>query len=111
MRRVITDYDSDWSPAFRPFDSHERLDSDAKQSAAHSLAFVLFHLKSLIQRNDIESVLKLLDEGLEEVFLHTDVFHLNKQLFMKYIEGNLPPETEPLHILNRALNQKGLSTL
>jgi hypothetical protein len=111
MSKVITDYDSDWSPAFRPFDSKEFLDSDAKQSVAHSLAFVLFHLKRLVQRNDIESVLKLLDEGLEEVFLHTDVFHVSKQLFMKYLEGNLPPEAEPLQILNRALNQKGLSTL
>lgn len=108
MRKIFTDYDSDFAPSFQVFDSEQFLDSEAKQGAAHSFAFVLFHLKQLIQRNDIEGALKLLDEGLDEIFVHTDIFHLNKKLFMEYLTGNLKPEQEPLYLLNRALRlEKG----
>jgi hypothetical protein len=103
MSKPITDYDSDWSPAFRAFDSEEFLDSNAKQSAAHSFAFVLFHLKQLLQKKDIESALNSLEEALDEVFLHTDIFHLNKKLFLQYLEGSLRVEDEPLHFFKRAL--------
>ena len=106
MRRIFTDYDSDFAPAFQVFDSEQFLDSDAKQGAAHSLAFVLFHLKQLIKRNNIESVLALLDEGLNEIFPYTDIFHLNKKLFMEYLTGDLKPDKEPLYVLNRALGHE-----
>lgn len=106
MRKIFTDYDSDFAPAFQVFDSEQFLDSDAKQGAAHSFAFVLFHLKQLIKRNDIESALELLDEGLAEIFPHTDIFHLNKKLFMEYLTGDLKPGQEPLYVLNRALRNE-----
>jgi hypothetical protein len=88
------------------FDSETFLDSNAKQLCSVSLAFMLFHLKTLVTTRQNEKAVELLNDGLDQVFLCTDVFHLTKKRFLAFLTGELKPEEEPLHLLNRGLSQR-----
>ena len=100
--KVVTDYDSDWSVCLQPFDSETLLDSKEKQECSVSLAFMLFHLKALVTTRQNAKAVELLNDGLDHVFLSTDVFHLTKKRFLAFLTGELKPEDEPLHFLHRA---------
>ena len=100
--RVVTDYDSDWAVALQPFDSEAFLDSTDRQKCSVSLAFMLFHLKTLVTTRQNEKAVELLNDGLDHVFLYTDVFRLTKKRFLAFLTGELKPKDEPLHFLNRA---------
>ena len=104
--KVITDYDSDWAVCLQPFDSETFLDSNGKQICSVSMAFMLFHLKTLVTTRQNEKAVELLNDGLDQVFLCTDVFHLTKKRFLAFLTGNLKPEDEPLHLLSRGLSQR-----
>lgn len=97
--KVITDYDSDWAVCLQPFDSETFLDSKDKQLCSASMAFMLFHLKTLVTSRQNEEAVELLNDGLDHVFLCTDVFHLIKERFFAFLTGKLKPEEEPLHFL------------
>lgn len=97
--KVITDYDSEWAVCLQPFDSEMFLDSHDKQLCSVSLAFMLFHLKTLVTTRQNEKAVELLNDGLDQVFLCTDVFHLTKKRFLAFLTGELKPEEEPLHLL------------
>lgn len=101
MSKPITDYDSDFAPAFVVYNSASLVDSTNKQHAAHSLSFVLFHLKQLLVANEPARAIELLEDGLSELFPHTDVYHLCRARWFEYLEGNLKPEQEPLYLLTR----------
>jgi len=100
--KIVTDYDSDWAAALQPFDSEMFLDSIDKQVCAASMASMLFHLKTLISSRQNAKAVELLNDGLDHVFLFTDVFHLTKTRFLAFLTGELKPEDEPLQFLNRA---------
>jgi hypothetical protein len=97
--KVVTDYDSDWAVCLQPFDSEAFLDSNDKQLCSVSLAFMLFHLKTLVTTRQNEEAVELLNDGLDQVFVFTDVFHLTKERFLAFLTGKLKPEEEPLHFL------------
>jgi len=69
MTKTSTDYDSDWSVCLQPFDSETFLDANAKQLCSVSMAFMLFHLKTLVTTRQNEKAIELLDDGLDYVFL------------------------------------------
>lgn len=104
--KVITDYDSEWAVCLQPFDSAMFLDSNAKQLCSVSMAFMLFHLRQLVTTRQNERAVELLNDGLDEVFLCTDVFHLTKKRFLAFLTGELKPEEEPLHFLKRSHDKR-----
>lgn len=103
--KVITDYDSDWAVCLQPFSAETFLDSNDKRLCSVSLAFMLFHLKTLITARQNEKAVELLNDGLDQIFLCTDVFHLAKKRFLTFLTGELKPEDEPLHLLKRVLSE------
>jgi hypothetical protein len=106
MSKIFTDYDSDWSLCLQPFDSETFVDSNGKQLCATSMAFMLFHLKQLVTTRQNEEALELLNDGLDHIFLCTDVFHLTKKRFLAFLTGELKPEEEPLRFLKRAMSHE-----
>ena len=88
------------------FDSETFLDANDKQLCSVSLAFMLFHLKTLVTTRQNEEAVELLNDGLGQVFLLTDVFHLTKKRFFAFLTGELKPEEEPLPFLNRAMSKE-----
>ena len=106
----MTIMESDWQAPFEVFDSEKAISSEDKQSSAHAMAFELFRLKQTLMRRDVEEAIKLVDDALEEIWRHTDVYWQAKTAWKIYLEGNLPPEREPLNLIRKCLSDDAEST-
>lgn len=78
-------------------------------AAVECLAHLLFTIKRAIDSGPAGAIQasKTLLNGIETIYLRTDAHKAALKLYMLSLEGNLPPEDEPLHILNAALERGG----
>src|SRR5688572_1740336 len=88
-QKTFSEYDSDWEVCLLPYASEAFLEATEKQKAAVNLAFMLFHLKQLVTTRQNETAVALLNDGLDHLFLCTDVFHLSKERFLAFLTGEL----------------------
>lgn len=93
--------ESDWTSAFEVFNSERSIDSRNKQTAAHLMALELFRLKQILLREDVREALNRVEDALDEIWQHTDVFWQAKACWRLYLEGNLSPDNEPLNLLRK----------
>lgn len=75
--------------------------------AAERLAQLLFTIKSAIDsgREGAEQASKMLLEGIETIYLHTNAHKAAVKLYVLSLEGNLKPQDEPLNLINAALER------
>jgi hypothetical protein len=91
--------ESDWTAAFEVFNSERTIDSTSKQTAAHLMALELFRLKQILMREDVKEALSRVEDALDEIWPHTDMYWEAKSAWRVYLDGKLPFDKEPLNVL------------
>lgn len=76
-------------------------------AGVEALARLLFTLKRAIDSGP-EGAMRAsqtLLNGIELVYLHTDAHKAALRLYVLSLEGNLPPQDEPLQLINAAIDR------
>lgn len=76
-------------------------------AGVEALAHLLFTLKRAIDSGPegaMRASLTLLN-GIELAYLHTDTHKAALRLYVLSLEGNLPPQDEPLQLINAAIER------
>jgi hypothetical protein len=92
--------EEDWAAILEP-----ALCQDA--AAVECLARLLFTIKKAIE-NGPEGVMqasKMLLDGIESIYLHTNAHKAAIKLYVLSLEGDLKPQDEPLNLINAALER------
>jgi hypothetical protein len=73
--------------------------------AVETLARLLFEIKKAISSGPegIIQASNTLQNGIEQIYLHTDEHKAALKLFLVSLDGNLKPQDEPLRLVNAAL--------
>lgn len=92
--------EEDWAAILEP-----ALCQDA--AAVECLARLLFTIKRAIDGGPEGAMeaSKMLLNGIESIYLHTNAHKAAVNLYMFSLEGNLKPQDEPLNLINAALER------
>ncbi|MGB8508776.1 MAG: hypothetical protein WCD76_10245 [Pyrinomonadaceae bacterium] len=92
--------EEDWAAILEP-----ALCQDA--AAVECLARLLFTIKRAIDSGPEGAMQasKMLLDGIESIYLHTNVHKAAVKLYALSLEGNLKPQDEPLNLINDALER------
>ena len=95
----LTD-EEDWAAVLEP-----ALCRDA--AAVECLARLLFTIKRAIDSGPegATQASKVLLDGIESIYLHTNAHKAAIKLYVLSLEGNLKPQDEPLNLINAALER------
>jgi hypothetical protein len=76
-------------------------------AAVECLARLLFTIKRAIDSGPEGAIQasKMLLEGIESIYLHTNAHKAAVKLYVLSLEGNLKPRDEPLNLINAALER------
>jgi len=76
-------------------------------AAVECLAQLLFTIKSAIDSGPegAAQASKMLLDGIETIYLYTNVHKAAVKLYVLSLEGNLKPQDEPLNLINAALER------
>ena len=76
-------------------------------AAVECLARLLFTITSAIDSGPegADQASKMLLDGIETIYLHTNAHKAAVKLYMLSLEGNLKPQDEPLNLINVALER------
>lgn len=76
-------------------------------AAVECLARLLFTIKSTIDSGPegADQAGKMLLDGIEKIYLHTNAHKAAVKLYLLSLEGNLKPQDEPLNLINAALER------
>lgn len=90
----------DWAAILAP-----ALCQDA--AAAECLARLLFTIKRAIESGPEGAIQagRMLLDGIETIYLHTNAHKAALKLYVLSLEGNLKPQDEPLNLINAALER------
>ena len=90
----------DWAAILEP-----ALCQDA--AAVECLAQILFRIKRAIDSGPEGAMQasKMLLDGIESIYLHTNTHKAALKLYMLSLEGTLKPQDEPLNLINAALER------
>jgi hypothetical protein len=94
--------EEDWTAILEP-----ALCQDA--AAVECLARLLFTIKRAIDSGPEGAMRasKILLDGMESTYLHTNAHKAAVKLYVLSLEGNLNPQDEPLNLINAALERGG----
>ena len=92
--------EEDWAAILEP-----ALCQDA--AAVECLARLLFMIKRAIDSGPegATQASKMLLDGIESIYLHTNAHKAALKLYVLSLEGNLKPQDEPLNLINAALER------
>ena len=92
--------EEDWAAILEP-----ALCQDA--AAVERLARLLFTIKRAIDSGPEGAMQasKILLNGIESIYLHTNAHKAAVKLYVLSLEGNLKPQDEPLNLINAALER------
>ncbi len=92
--------EEDWAAILEPV-----LCQDA--AAVECLARLLFTIKTAIDSGPegAAQASKMLLDGIEIIYLHTNAHKAAVKLYVLSLEGNLKPPDEPLNLINAALER------
>lgn len=76
-------------------------------AAVECLARLLFTIKRAIDSGPEGTIQasRILLEGIELIYLHTNAHKAAVKLYVLSLEGNLKPQDEPLNLINAALER------
>ena len=76
-------------------------------AAVECLARLLFTIKRAIDSGPEGAMQasKMLLDGIESIYLHTNAHKAAVKLYVLSLEGNLKPQDEPLNLINAALER------
>lgn len=99
MKHLLADGE-DWAAILAPV-----LCQDA--AAVECLARLLFTIKKAIDSGPEGAIQasRMLLEGIELIYLHTNAHKAAVKLYVLSLEGNLKPQDEPLNLINAALER------
>ena len=99
MGHLLADKE-DWAAILEP-----TLCQDA--AAIEGLARLLFTIKRAIDSGPEGAMQasKMLLDGIESIYLHTNAHKAAVKLYVLSLEGNLKPQDEPLNLINAALER------